>query len=151
MRLATSRPGGNMAGAGWRVRVGTDVESIADVADALARFGSRYTRRLFTEHEIVSCGGLNPQAAPGLAARFAAKEAVLKVLRPTGLVPRWRSIEVRKQLGGWVEIELSDEAAYLARKSGINELSVSLSHGAGIGTATVVAVLENPPTITTTI
>jgi holo-[acyl-carrier protein] synthase len=125
--------------------VGTDVESIADVEAAITRFGARYTTRLFTQHEIDSCGGTNRQAAPGLTARFAAKEAVLKVLRPTDTVPPWRSIEVRKQPGGWVEIELSDEAAQLARASGINELSVSLSHGAGVGTATVVALREHAP------
>jgi holo-[acyl-carrier protein] synthase len=126
------------------VRVGTDVEAIADVESALARFGARYARRLFTPHEISSCGGLGPQAAPGLAARFAAKEAMIKVLRPTEVIPRWRSIEVRRHTGGWTDIALSDEAADLARMGGISDIAVSLSHGAGVGTATVVALTGSP-------
>lgn len=128
-----------MTDGGWHVRVGTDVQAIAEVESSLARFGARYTHRLFTEHEVSSCGGVSLAAASGLAARFAAKEATIKVLRPTDIVPRWRSIEVRRQPEGWVELHLFDEAAELAESEHIGELSVSLSHGAGIGTATVVA------------
>jgi len=78
------------------VRVGTDVEAIADVAAALDRWGERYARRLFTTAERAECGG----AAARLTARFAAKEAAIKVLAPDDLVPRWRSIEVRTSASG---------------------------------------------------
>ena len=124
---------------GMCVRVGTDVESIADVAAALDRYGDRYARRLFTEHEIATCGGLSAAAAPRYAARFAAKEAVMKLLSPIDSVPRWRSIEVRTAANGAPSIRLSDEAAALARHQGLGPLSVSMSHGAGVGMATVVA------------
>jgi holo-[acyl-carrier protein] synthase len=134
------------------VLVGTDVESIDEVAQSLIRFGDRYARRLFTAHEIESCGGVCMAAAPGLAARFAAKEATLKLLRPTVTVPGWRSIEVRRQDGGWVELKLTGEAADLARATGLQEFAVSLSHGAGVGMATVVATrwlaTTNPSTAT---
>ena len=120
------------------VRVGTDVEAIADVAAALDRWGERYAKRLFTEAELAECGA----AAPRLTARFAAKEAAIKLLAPDNLVPRWRSIEVRTQRSGAPCIVLHDEAVQLARQRGIGQMSVSLSHGAGIGTATVVALGE---------
>lgn len=126
---------------GWKVLVGTDIQPISEIAESIDRFGSRYLRRLFTNHEIASCGG----SAPGLTARFAAKEATIKVLRPTSLIPRWRSIEVCRQPGGWVEIVLHAEAAELARQQHIGELSVSLSHGGDIGTATVIAMAGNSP------
>jgi holo-[acyl-carrier protein] synthase len=119
--------------------VGTDVESIADVAEALERYGDRYARRLFTDYEIGICGGLTAAAAPRFAARFAAKEAVIKLLSPADIVPRWRSIEVRTAANGAPSIQLCDEAADMARDQGIGPMALSMSHGAGIGTATVVA------------
>jgi len=120
------------------IRVGTDVEAITEVAAALDRWGRRYSQRLFTDGELAECGN----AAPRLAARFAAKEATIKVLAPDDVVPRWRSIEVRTSAGGAPSLVLHDEAAVLARQRGIGPMSVSLSHGAGIGTATVVALAE---------
>jgi holo-[acyl-carrier protein] synthase len=117
------------------VHVGTDVEAIADVAAAIDRWGRRYTRRLFTEAEHAECG----DSAPRLTARFAAKEAAIKVLAPDDVVPRWRSIEVRTSPNGAPSLVLHDEAAELARQRRIGSMSVSLSHGAGVGTATVVA------------
>jgi holo-[acyl-carrier protein] synthase len=121
------------------VRVGTDVESIAEVAASLKQYGERYANRLYTEYEIAACGGATVAAAPRLAARFAAKEAVLKLLRPKDLVPGWRSIEIRTDDFGAPSVHLSEEAAELAQLQGIGPMSISMSHGAGIGTATVVA------------
>jgi holo-[acyl-carrier protein] synthase len=117
------------------IHVGTDVEAIADVAAAIDRWGQRYTRRLFTEAERAECG----DAVHRLTARFAAKEAAIKVLAPDDVVPRWRSIEVRTSPSGAPSLMLHDEAADLARQRRIGPMSVSLSHGAGVGTATVVA------------
>lgn len=132
------------------IRIGTDVQSIAEVEASIAQFGDRYVRRIFTDHEVAACGGITTLAAPGLAARFAAKEATIKLLRPTTLVPAWRSIELRTRPGGAVEVCLHDEAADLAREARLGELSVSLSHGAGVGMATVVALAEPPRTPLTT-
>lgn len=125
------------------MRVGVDVQAIEEVRASLAHFGSRYVERVYTQHEIESAGGLDGvDAASGLAARFAAKEATLKVLRPTALVPGWRSIEVVRREGGWCELVLHDAADELARDQGIVELAVSISHGAGVGMASVVARLD---------
>lgn len=126
---------------GGPTRVGCDVEAVATIQDALSRYGERYTRRIYTEHELACCQG--PDEAAGLTARFAAKEATIKALRPTSVVPRWTSIEVRRQPGGWTELELHDEAAEVAVAAGIQTMSVSLSHGGGIGAAIVVAHLTD--------
>lgn len=120
------------------VRVGTDVEAIADVEAALQRWGRRYARRLFTESEWVECGG----AAPRLTARFAAKEAAIKMLAPDDFALSWRSIEVRTAANGAPSLLLHDEAAALARRRRLGPISVSLSHGAGVGMATVVALAK---------
>jgi holo-[acyl-carrier protein] synthase len=123
------------------IRVGTDVESVADVASSLTRYGDRYTRRLFTEAEVRSCGPRVESAAPRYAARFAAKEAVLKLLAPTDAIPPWRSIEVRSEPSGAPSIVLHDEAAELARRRGVTHIALSLSHAAGVGLATAVALI----------
>lgn len=74
-----------------------------------------------------------------LAARFAAKEAVLKVLDTSEVVPRWKEIEVTSTDAGRPEIALSGDAADLARRQGVRHVSVSLSHTEHIAVATVVA------------
>ena len=126
------------------VRVGLDLVDPDDVAASVARFGDRYVSRVFTAHEIECCrrpgrgGGKSSYAIESLAARFAAKEAVLKVLRPIGMRPEWRSIELHRMPGGWCEIRLSGTAEELAVAARIDGLSVSLSHEASVAAAVVV-------------
>jgi holo-[acyl-carrier protein] synthase len=121
------------------LRVGVDVMAIGAVAESIARFGSRYLRRVYTDHELESSAGAPPVRAARLAARFAAKEATVKVLRPSGHRPDWRAIEVRRHPGGWCDLVLSGEAAALAAEQGIGTMAVSLSHEAGVAAAVVVA------------
>jgi holo-[acyl-carrier protein] synthase len=126
-----------------RLRVGTDLQAVAEVADALARYGERYTRRLFTADEVSAAGGVCAAAAPRLAARFAAKEAVFKLLSPTDTIPRWRSIEIRTAADGAPSVHLADEAAELARARGLDDIAISMTHGAGMAAATVVALVTD--------
>lgn len=126
-----------------KMLVGVDIQPISEVEASLRTFGVRYGRLLFTEHELECCGENPATASSGLAARFAAKEAVLKILDTRETVPAWRSIEVRRTASGRPEIKLHDEAASLAEHQGIREIAVSLSHGGGMATATVVAPVAN--------
>jgi holo-[acyl-carrier protein] synthase len=126
-----------------RILVGVDVQPIDEVAASIREFGERYTKRLFTDHELESCGENPVTAVSGLAGRFAAKEAVLKVLDLAEAVPAWRDIEVRRSPSGRPQIVLSGDAREIARRQGVRDLSVSLSHGGGIATATVVAQLAD--------
>jgi holo-[acyl-carrier protein] synthase len=73
-----------------------------------------------------------------LAARFAAKEATVKVLRPVGIRPEWRTIEVHRVEEGWCELRLSGLAAALAAEAGIRQLAVSLTHESLMAAACVV-------------
>jgi holo-[acyl-carrier protein] synthase len=122
--------------------VGTDLVVVADVADSVARFGDRYLRRVFTDHEIETAGG----APERLAARFAAKEAAVKVLRPLDARPEWRSIEVVRHPSGACDIHLTGTAAAMASAAGITELAVSMTHEAGLAAAVVVANVAPLPT-----
>ncbi len=128
---------------GAAIRVGTDVVAVHQVADSVARFGTRYLQRVYTEHEISSCTGSPPVRAAGLAARFAAKEATIKVLRPVGHQPDWRSVEVRRDPRGWCTMALSGHAAALADQAGIGDLAVSLTHEGDVAAAVVVALCRS--------
>jgi len=121
------------------MRVGTDVMHIEDVAASLDRFGDGYLHRLFTPHEVESSRGCRHVFAASLAARFAAKEATIKVLRPMTLRPPWRAIEVVRHESGWCELQLTGEAACQARVQGITDLAVSMTHDRNIAAAVVVA------------
>jgi holo-[acyl-carrier protein] synthase len=126
------------------LRVGVDLASVDDVERSVARFGDRYVRRIFTGHEIESCLRGDGIASTGLAARFAAKEATIKVLRPKHARPDYRSIEVRRHPDGWCELELSGTAAELAEAEGVRHLALSLTHEAGMAAAVVLAVCDDP-------
>jgi phosphopantetheine--protein transferase-like protein len=123
-------------------RVGVDLTAIAEVDDALGRFGERYLRRLYTDHEVDCCRRPTGFSAESLAARFAAKEAALKVLEPSGARPQWRDIEVVRRPSGAARIRLHGRAAGLASARGVGPMSVSLSHEGGLAVAVVVAMCD---------
>ena len=100
--------------------VGVDVVTVDEVEDALARFGDRYLRRIFTDHEVACATGGGRERARHLAARFAAKEATMKALGPGDWLPAWRSIEVRQEESGRCSLRLSGHAGR-ARRPGASE------------------------------
>jgi holo-[acyl-carrier protein] synthase len=89
-----------------------DVVSIDDATTSLERFGERYLRRVFTEPESAySREGAGRIAAERFAARFAAKEAAVKTLRPDGPWTDWSAIEIYRHATGWCNLVLHREAA----------------------------------------
>jgi holo-[acyl-carrier protein] synthase len=110
---------------GHRVRVGCDVADIADVQNSLAAFGDRYLRKIFTASEINDCQGLN--RVHRLAARFAAKEAVIKAFAQPDMPFPWREIEVARD-GPLPLLRLSGTLAERAQRQGWASSSLSLSH-----------------------
>jgi holo-[acyl-carrier protein] synthase len=117
------------------LRVGIDLVKAATVQASLAQHGERYLQRVFTRAEQAQCDG-DPLR---LAARFAAKEATMKVLQPTDddAVP-WVAIEVVRDAGPGPRIVLHGPAAQLARDAGLTELAVSFTHEDEYAAAVVV-------------
>ena len=144
---AAAAVGGLAATPGLVCRAGVDVVSVDEVAGSLATFGDRYARRLFTEGEREDSRwpSAGASAAEGLAARFAAKEAVVKVLAPDGWAPPWTDIAVRRLPSGRCEVEVSGSAAELATAAGVRSWAVSLTHHGGVAAAVAVAVCDAPP------
>ncbi len=126
------------AALGGRCVVGIDPVDIAEVERSIATLGDAYLVRLFTEHERASCTGSPRTRASSFAARFAAKEAALKVLAPDGARPEWRSIEVVRLPHGACVLRLQGTAAALAEAAGLGSFSVSLTHEGNLAAAVVV-------------
>jgi len=119
--------------------VAVDIVEIGQVAASLDAFGQRYAERVFTAGEIAYAFRAPANAAARLAARFAAKEAVIKLLRPGEIGVDPRSIEVVVEADGAPGIQLTGAAARLARERKISRISVSLSHDGGYAIAAVSA------------
>jgi len=125
-------------GSGRVISVGVDLVSVSEVRDSVAVFGDRYLKRVFTAEELVDCRAW-ADPVPHLAARFAAKEAVIKALRVEDAQPPWISMEVGRHPVAGPAIRLSGAAARLAADRGIGTISVSLSHEGDMAGAVVVA------------
>jgi holo-[acyl-carrier protein] synthase len=92
---------------------------------------------LFTEAESLNSDGAD-RSAVSLAARFAAKEAVAKVLGDTqGL--EWHHCEVVTDSFGKPSLRISGTVAQAALARGISSWHLSLSHDGGHAIAFVVA------------
>src|SRR5580698_5526101 len=103
-----------------RVKIGIDLVAVASVEESARHHAARYLERVYTARELDDCA--SPDAAPDparLAARFAAKEATLKVLRSGDDAVPWRAIEVRRDSHGSPSVELSGVAATMADEQGI--------------------------------
>ena len=111
------------------IGVGVDVVEVARLAASLDRTPA-LADRLFTEAERAV------DSVQSLAARFAAKEAVAKVLGAPGLA--WTEAEVVRLDNGAPSLRVTGRAAQVAAELGITRWHVSLSHDAGIATAFVV-------------
>lgn len=107
---------------------GIDLVEVARIADLREQHGERFLERTFTEGERAYCLS---QADPGpsLAARFAAKEAVMKCLG-TGWTDGvgFRQIEIVRDAKGAPSIVLTGRAQELASARGIRRWHLSLTH-----------------------
>ena len=106
--------------------LGIDIIRIDRIRASLARFGQRFTKRVLTPAEQAYVRG-RPET---MAGRWAAKEAVSKVL---GLGVRgigWRDIEIERLPTGQPSVRLHGRAAQRAEQLGMGRIAVSISHEA---------------------
>ena len=118
------------------VGVGCDVIEIARVAKAMER--KAFVERVYAPEEIAYCQGRGKQAASSFAARFAAKEAVLKALG-TGLRGgELTEIVIINDELGKPSVQLRGYHAELAQKLGVKNIAISMSHSRATALAYVV-------------
>jgi len=128
---------GAASSGGPPVGLGVDLVDVARFARVLAR-RPKLADRLFTSGESTYAGTLaNP--APSLAARFAAKEAVMKALGVGLGAFSFRDVEVQRQPTGAPSLVLSGRAARLASERHIRSWVVSLTHTSTTAAAVVLA------------
>lgn len=122
-----------------RIRVGVDIVGIERVARLVER-DADVLDGVLTKREREYCAGKKQELAH-VAARFAAKEAVLKAFG-TGVAKRmaWTDVEIVKGRGGRPMVELHGEVARWAERRGLTDVDVSLSHSAGLAVAQAIAV-----------
>jgi holo-[acyl-carrier protein] synthase len=120
-----------------------DVVGVERMRRLLADHADR-DRELFTSAELEYCDGKR-RRYEHLAARFAAKEAVLKALG-TGITQRMRftDVEVLNERSGRPRVRLRGGVASFAERHGLSQLDVSLSHTEGMALAHAVSVWRHP-------
>jgi holo-[acyl-carrier protein] synthase len=112
--------------------LGVDIIRVQRIADALARFGDRFASRVLTPMEAAYVRN-RPET---LAGRWAAKEAVSKVL---GLGVRgigWQEIEIERLPTGQPAVRLHGRSARRATQLGMGRIAVSISHESDFAIAT---------------
>ncbi|CAL4860754.1 holo-ACP synthase [Microbacterium sp. MM2322] len=112
------------------IGIGVDLVDIPRFESSIART-PKLMERLFTASEQT----LKPRS---LAARYAAKEALIKALGGSDGV-HWTDIEVASEPSGRPVFALSGETAATVAGRGITTVHLSLSHDAGLATAYVIA------------
>jgi holo-[acyl-carrier protein] synthase len=120
------------------LRTGVDLIEVERIESSIARYGDRFLDKVFTHAELEYVAG----RTHSLAARFAAKEAVSKLLG-VGIQHwqgvAWREIEIVSTENGDPRVILHGRAAALAQEIGFHEIALSLSHTREHAIAFVVA------------
>ncbi len=124
------------------IAIGNDLTEVERIKASLEkpRTGIRFRDRVFTPGEQAYCERRGQGRYQSYAARFAAKEAVMKVLGTGwGSAVNWLDIEVMKHRGARPEIILHGKAKAHAASSGIQRLHLALTHTTALAEAQVVA------------
>ena len=111
--------------------LGIDIIQVARIRATLAKFGRRFARRVLTEAE----DRYVRDRPENFAGRWAAKEAVSKVL---GLGVRgvgWTEIEIQRLPTGQPSVRLHGRAERRAEQLGMERIAVSISHEADYAVA----------------
>jgi holo-[acyl-carrier protein] synthase len=127
----------NFAGGEVVIGIGIDAVEVERFREVLARTPG-VARRLFTEAER-AYGDRRRDPAERLAARFAAKEAVMKALGVGLGAFAFHDVEVVRAPSGQPGLELRGRAADLARERGVTGWRLSLTHTHRMAEAVAVA------------
>jgi holo-[acyl-carrier protein] synthase len=118
------------------IGLGIDATDIHRIADALARYGERFMRRIFTDGEVAYCSRRRVPAIH-FAGRFAAKEAAMKALgtgHSHGVL--WRDVEVVRR-GGPPQLQLHGGAGRRFQAIGGRSSLVTITHSDELAMAQV--------------
>jgi holo-[acyl-carrier protein] synthase len=121
---------------------GIDLVDFPRIEQMVNRHADRFLDRVFTPAEQ-DYSQANKNSIEKLAGRFAAKEAILKLLG-TGWRGKiaWTDIEILNNEFGAPKVNLTGEVEKIAKKIGIKNVSISITHTANFAIASAVALTE---------
>ena len=111
----------------FRIRTGVDIIASDRVAGAYRRRPESFLRHLFTRKEQRQLAVRN-YAARHLAARFAGKEAIFKLLGMGMGQLCWKEVEILSLPGGEPRVYLHGRAKARAKELSLVDIALSLSH-----------------------
>jgi holo-[acyl-carrier protein] synthase len=116
--------------------IGIDIIEIARIKQAIAHWGEAFLCRVYTDQELK----LYRKSIPSLAARFAGKEAVVKLFgaRKTGI--KWCDIEILPRPSGQPFVNLYRQAKSEARELRLQAINISLSHSKEYAVAAAIGI-----------
>ncbi|MCK4752248.1 MAG: holo-ACP synthase [Planctomycetes bacterium] len=122
---------------------GIDLVDFPRIEEMVKRHGERFLDRIFTPAEQAYADS-NENGVEKLAGRFAAKEAILKLIG-TGWRGKiaWTDIEITNTPTGQPEVTLTGEVKKIADKLRIEDISVSITHTANFAIASAVALAKS--------
>jgi holo-[acyl-carrier protein] synthase len=118
--------------------IGVDIIEIGRIKEAVDCWGEKFLKRVYTEAESAAYR----HKPSSLAARFACKEAVMKLLGTGRNGVSWREVETLSHSSGKPVVKLHGRAQSKADELGIGEIAVSLSHSKEYAVAYVSAISE---------
>jgi holo-[acyl-carrier protein] synthase len=121
---------------------GIDLVDRPRIKQMVQRHGQRFLNRVYTPKEQQYAESHRDKIEK-LAGRFAAKEAVLKLMG-TGWIGKiaWTDIEIVNNSAGQPEVTITGEVERIAEKLGITHISVSITHTANFAIASAIALAD---------
>jgi holo-[acyl-carrier protein] synthase len=117
---------------------GVDIVEVYRVRDAVKKWGEGFLGKIFTRREILYSNSRR-FSHQHLAARFAAKEAVVKAFGEPRKYPiKWTDIEVLNDREGKPVIEFHDDALKLKKIKKVDDVVVSMAHSKNYAIANVI-------------
>lgn len=130
---------------------GVDMVECSRLQQSIERHGERFLNRVFTAVELDYCHA-RKREIEHLSGRFAAKEAVLKVLGTgwrNGI--NWTDVEVVNEASGQPRVRLHGRCKEIAHDLGLKTVLISISHigthaiASAIGTSDATETPPSPP------
>lgn len=122
------------------VGLGTDIVEIVRIGEMIDRHGEAFLNRIYTPDEIRYCQK-RKHYNEAFAGRWAAKEAVMKALG-TGFIRGigWQDIEILAEKSGKPFVNIRGGAGEHAKKIGVDNILITISHCKAYATATAIGV-----------
>lgn len=108
------------------IGIGIDIIEIERIQESIENFQDKFLNKIFTENEIKYCTGKKNQYQH-FAARFAAKEAIIKALssvREEGV--KWKDMEIYNQPSGMPKVKLHNDLKSYVEDG--RDLKITMSH-----------------------